>query len=148
MSEKAIFINELDLNFAEEIASQPGGENIKRCFACGTCAAGCPITEIDENYNCRRIIRQILLGMREGRLNRYGSDSGFGPDYFCLILRDPLLAGIPVETRERTEAALNFFLDPAGQITPHFDPELRRQPRKHLPSGRTRGGSCGCRELY
>ena len=65
MEEKAIVINELDLNFSEEIASQPGGENIKRCFACGTCAAGCPITEIDEEYNCRRIIRQILLGMRE-----------------------------------------------------------------------------------
>ena len=62
---KTIVVNELDLNFAEEIAAQPGGENIKRCFACGTCAAGCPITEIDEEYNCRRIIRQILLGMRE-----------------------------------------------------------------------------------
>ena len=62
---KTIVVNELDLNFAEEIASQPGGENIRRCFACGTCAAGCPITEIDEEYNCRRIIRQILLGMRE-----------------------------------------------------------------------------------
>ena len=33
MGEKAIVINELDLNFAEEIASQPGGENIKRCLA-------------------------------------------------------------------------------------------------------------------
>ncbi len=65
MEEKAIVVNELDLNFVEEIASQPGGENIKRCFACGTCSAGCPITEIDEEYNPRRIIRQILLGMRE-----------------------------------------------------------------------------------
>ena len=62
---KTIVVNELDLNFAEEIASQPGGENIRRCYACGTCAAGCPITEIDEEYNPRRIIRQILLGMRE-----------------------------------------------------------------------------------
>ena len=65
MGKDTIVVNELDLNFAEEIASQPGGENIRRCFACGTCAAGCPITEIDEEYNCRRIIRQILLGMRE-----------------------------------------------------------------------------------
>jgi len=65
MEVKAIVVNELDLNFVEEIASQPGGENIKRCFACGTCAAGCPITEIDEEYNCRRIVRQILLGMRK-----------------------------------------------------------------------------------
>ena len=58
-------LNQLDLRFRDEIAGHPGGENICRCFACGTCAAGCPVTEIDSEYNCRRIIRQILLGMRE-----------------------------------------------------------------------------------
>jgi len=62
---EAIVVNELDFNFREEITSQPGGENIKRCFTCGTCVAGCPITEIDEEFNCRRIVRQILFGMRE-----------------------------------------------------------------------------------
>ena len=63
-SEKAV-LNQLDLRFRDEIASHPGGENILRCFACGTCAAGCPVTDVDSEYNCRRIIRQILLGMRE-----------------------------------------------------------------------------------
>ncbi len=58
-------LSQLDLGFRDEIAGHPGGENIRRCFACGTCAAGCPVTEVDNEYNCRRIIRQILLGMRE-----------------------------------------------------------------------------------
>ncbi len=58
-------LSQLDLRFRDEIAGHPGGENIRRCFACGTCAAGCPVTEVDSEYNCRRIIRQILLGMRE-----------------------------------------------------------------------------------
>jgi heterodisulfide reductase subunit C len=58
-------VGQLDLRFRDEIAGHPGGENIRRCFACGTCAAGCPVTEVDSEYNCRRIIRQILLGMRE-----------------------------------------------------------------------------------
>jgi heterodisulfide reductase subunit C len=58
-------ISQLDLRFRDEIAGHPGGENIRRCFACGTCAAGCPVTEVDSDYNCRRIIRQILLGMRD-----------------------------------------------------------------------------------
>ena len=58
-------VSELDLTFRDEIAGHPGGENIRRCYACGTCAAGCPITEIDSQYNCRRIIRQILFGMRD-----------------------------------------------------------------------------------
>ena len=60
-----IVVEDLDTGFVDEIASLPGGENIKKCFACGTCAAGCPVTNIDEDYNCRKIIRQILFGMRE-----------------------------------------------------------------------------------
>ncbi len=58
-------VRQLDPGFRDEIASHPGGENIRRCFACGTCVAGCPVTEVDSEYNCRRIIRQILFGMRE-----------------------------------------------------------------------------------
>ncbi len=58
-------LSQLDLGFRDEIASHPGGENIRQCFACGTCAAGCPVTDVDSEYNCRRIIRQILFGMRE-----------------------------------------------------------------------------------
>ncbi len=62
-------VSQLDLRFRDEIAGHPGGENIRRCFACGTCAAGCPVTEVDSEYNCRRIIRQILLGMRDDVLS-------------------------------------------------------------------------------
>jgi len=62
--EPVVKVSELDLAFCDEVASQPGGENIRRCFACGTCAAGCPITEVDPDYNPRKIIRQILFGMR------------------------------------------------------------------------------------
>jgi heterodisulfide reductase subunit C len=60
-----IIVEDLDPGFRDEIASLPGGENITRCFACGTCAAGCPVTHVDEEYNCRKIIRQVLFGMRE-----------------------------------------------------------------------------------
>ncbi len=63
-SEK-IIVEDLDPGFRDEVASLPGGENIKKCFACGTCSAGCPVTNVDEEYNCRRIIRQVLFGMRE-----------------------------------------------------------------------------------
>jgi len=63
--EQVVAVSDLDLSFCEEVASQPGGEHIRRCFACGTCAAGCPVTEVDPDYNPRKIIRQILFGMRE-----------------------------------------------------------------------------------
>ena len=55
----------LDTQFKDEIAARPGGANVRKCFACGTCTAGCPAFQADHEYNPRRIIRMILLGMRE-----------------------------------------------------------------------------------
>jgi heterodisulfide reductase subunit C len=60
-----IVLNELDTKFKYDVAAEPGGENIKLCFACGLCTAGCPVADIDPEYNPRRIIRMVLLGMRK-----------------------------------------------------------------------------------
>ncbi len=58
-----------DPNFKYDVAAQPGGEQIKVCYSCGTCTAGCPVTEADARYSPRRIIRQVLLGQREAVLS-------------------------------------------------------------------------------
>ncbi|MEA1964132.1 MAG: 4Fe-4S dicluster domain-containing protein [Candidatus Aerophobetes bacterium] len=63
--EKVVRVNELDSNFKYEIQKEPGGENITRCLACGTCTASCPVREVNEKYNPRKIIRMALLGMKE-----------------------------------------------------------------------------------
>lgn len=62
---KTIDSVELDPQFKHDVADHPGGENIRLCFACGTCTAGCPVSEIDDSFNPRKIIRQILLGLRK-----------------------------------------------------------------------------------
>lgn len=54
----------LDPHFKFLIASEPGGENIKKCFSCGTCTAGCPVREVTDRYNPRRIIRMAILGLK------------------------------------------------------------------------------------
>jgi heterodisulfide reductase subunit C len=54
-----------DPNFKFLIASEPGGKNIKKCFSCGTCTAGCPVREVTESYNPRRILRMAILGMKK-----------------------------------------------------------------------------------
>jgi len=56
---------ELDFTLAQKVANEPGGEGIRQCFACGTCTAGCPVRRFNANFNPRRIIRMVLLGMRE-----------------------------------------------------------------------------------
>ena len=61
----AIVLNELDTKFKYDVADEPGGEHIKFCFACGLCTAGCPVSEIDPEYNPRRIIHMVILGMRK-----------------------------------------------------------------------------------
>jgi heterodisulfide reductase subunit C len=58
-------VNELNRDFKYEISKQPGGENIRYCFACGTCTASCPVRAIDAKYNPRKIIRMCLLGMKD-----------------------------------------------------------------------------------
>mgnify|MGYP001105476096 CR=1 FL=1 len=66
---ETIDISKLDKDFKYEIASRPGASFFKRCFSCGTCTASCPVSEIDESFNPRLIIRQALLGMREELLS-------------------------------------------------------------------------------
>ena len=57
--------NTFDPEFKRLIAREPGGEHIHRCFSCGTCTAGCPVREVTDRYNPRKIIRMALLGMKQ-----------------------------------------------------------------------------------
>ena len=61
----AIRISKEGLRFKDEVLSTPGGEHLLKCYACGTCTASCPVREVDERYNPRRIIRMVLLGLKD-----------------------------------------------------------------------------------
>ncbi len=52
-----------------EIADIPGGEYIKRCYACGACSGICPISRIIPGFDPRKIIRMAILGLRERLLS-------------------------------------------------------------------------------
>jgi len=57
--------SELDPKFKYEVAGQPGGEKLKVCYACGVCTAGCPVSEVSEDFDPRKIVRMVLMGMKE-----------------------------------------------------------------------------------
>ena len=61
---ETILSKNLDPKFKFDVAAYPGGENIKLCYACGTCTAACPVAGVNDDFNPRKIIRQVLLGMR------------------------------------------------------------------------------------
>ncbi len=54
----------MDHSFKSKVAERPGGENIKLCYSCGTCTAGCPVSGINKHFNPRSYIRKILLGLK------------------------------------------------------------------------------------
>jgi len=59
----------IDNNFKMTVSLHPGGEHVLDCFLCGTCTAGCPVSEIDESFNPRKIMRQVLYGMKDETLS-------------------------------------------------------------------------------
>ena len=51
--------------FKNDVRNTPGGANVLNCFLCGSCTACCPVNEIDDEYNPRKIMRMILLDMED-----------------------------------------------------------------------------------
>ncbi|MEW6326467.1 MAG: 4Fe-4S dicluster domain-containing protein [Thermodesulfobacteriota bacterium] len=57
--------SEIDPQFKFDLARRLGGDSIKRCFACGTCTASCPVSGVREDFDPRKIIHMILLGHKK-----------------------------------------------------------------------------------
>ena len=48
----------------------PGGEHLDVCFSCGTCVSKCMIQQkVEAEYNPRRLLRLVMLGLREEALS-------------------------------------------------------------------------------
>lgn len=54
-----------DPEFKRQLTLIPGGERLTNCLLCGTCAAECPVSEINEEFNPRKIMSKIFLGMKK-----------------------------------------------------------------------------------
>jgi len=58
-----------DMSFSDEVANRHGGETLKSCYQCGTCASSCPVARLDSRFNPREIIKLSLLGEKNEVLN-------------------------------------------------------------------------------
>jgi len=62
---KKINVRESDHGFTEEIDSSEFIGGLRGCLACGTCSAGCPVCRATTSYDPLRIMRMLVLGLRE-----------------------------------------------------------------------------------
>ena len=55
----------LNSAFNGEVTSLPGGEHLNSCFACGACSGICPVSQAIPEFDPRKIIHMIRMGMKE-----------------------------------------------------------------------------------
>ena len=65
MSVETINLNNADFNFKNEVVAEEGGQHLKKCFQCSSCTLTCPVTDAGLDLNPRKVIRQVLLGLRK-----------------------------------------------------------------------------------
>jgi len=51
--------------FAGEVTAIPGGEHLNRCFSCGACSGACPVSQAIPDFDPRRIIHMIRMGLKD-----------------------------------------------------------------------------------
>jgi heterodisulfide reductase subunit C len=60
-----IALNKTDKNFKDEVAALIGIEEIKPCYTCGSCTGVCPVREVADDFDPRKLIHMIILGMKK-----------------------------------------------------------------------------------
>lgn len=58
-------LEKADPDFKNEVAAKIGLQEIKPCYACGSCTGVCPVREVVDDFDPRRLIHMIILGLRE-----------------------------------------------------------------------------------
>lgn len=62
---ETVHSSKLDHKFPLAVKSQHGGEELYKCYQCGSCTGGCPVGKLDNSYNPRKIIHMTMLGLKD-----------------------------------------------------------------------------------
>ncbi len=54
-----------DPTFEAEVIAHEEAKDLKACFNCGACTAGCPIHEVFPEYDPKKLAKMVRLGMRK-----------------------------------------------------------------------------------
>ena len=61
----AITSKEINPAFSGEVTAIPGGEHLNRCYSCGACSGACPVSQAIPDFDPRRIIHMIRMGLKD-----------------------------------------------------------------------------------
>ena len=64
-NDAVVDISKSDARFLRRLAAEMGASDLSKCFQCGVCVASCPVREIEETFNPRRIMKLAKLGMKD-----------------------------------------------------------------------------------
>jgi len=56
---------EINSSFSSEISSLPGGNFLNKCFSCGACSGICPVSQAIPDFDPRKIIHMIRMGLKD-----------------------------------------------------------------------------------
>ncbi len=56
---------EINASFSAEVIELPGGEHLNSCFSCGACSGICPVSQAIPEFDPRKIIHMIRMGLRD-----------------------------------------------------------------------------------
>lgn len=56
---------EINASFSAEVIELPGGEHLNSCFSCGACSGICPVSQAIPDFDPRKIIHMIRMGLKE-----------------------------------------------------------------------------------
>ncbi len=61
-------INEKDKEFTNTIAGFSGCSTLNQCYTCGSCSSVCPVEKVVEDFDPRKIVHMLGMGLKENLL--------------------------------------------------------------------------------
>lgn len=65
----AITSKDMNTDFSAEVTAVPGGQYLNRCFSCGACSGICPVSQAIPDFDPRKIIHMIRMGLKDKLLS-------------------------------------------------------------------------------